>query len=120
VTIHGEEQTAVFHGATDKKLKIDTRKSSLAEGRKSIEAGSFELKSQESLRLQVFIDKSVVEVFANDRQAVMRRIYPTRIVASRGDYCRTTTLIQAPGVKHLQSYEAGSTTVNCLLQCPPS
>jgi sucrose-6-phosphate hydrolase SacC (GH32 family) len=27
----------------------------------------------------VFVDKSVVEVFANDgRQAVMRRIYPSR------------------------------------------
>jgi beta-fructofuranosidase len=24
------------------------------------------------------VDRSVVEVFANDRQAVMRRIYPTR------------------------------------------
>jgi beta-fructofuranosidase len=30
------------------------------------------------LKLRVFVDKSVVEVFANDRQAVMRRIYPTR------------------------------------------
>ncbi len=31
-----------------------------------------------SLRLRVFIDRSVVEVFANERQVVMRRIYPTR------------------------------------------
>jgi len=30
------------------------------------------------LLLRVFVDRSVVEVFANDRQAVMRRIYPTR------------------------------------------
>ena len=31
------------------------------------------------LKLRVYIDKSVVEVFANDgRQAAMRRIYPTR------------------------------------------
>jgi beta-fructofuranosidase len=28
--------------------------------------------------LRIFIDQSVVEVFANERQAVMRRIYPTR------------------------------------------
>lgn len=34
--------------------------------------------ADEPLKLQVFIDKSVVEVFANDRQAVMRRIYSTR------------------------------------------
>jgi beta-fructofuranosidase len=26
----------------------------------------------------VFVDRSVVEAFANDRQAAMRRIYPTR------------------------------------------
>ena len=68
----------IYYDATDKKLKIDTRKSSLGEGRKSIEAGPLELGANESLKLQVFVDKSVVEVFANDRQAVMRRIYPTR------------------------------------------
>ncbi|MHC4130868.1 MAG: GH32 C-terminal domain-containing protein, partial [Planctomycetota bacterium] len=43
-----------------------------------IEAGPFELKNGEPLKLQVFVDKSVVEVFANNRQAVMRRIYPAR------------------------------------------
>jgi beta-fructofuranosidase len=28
--------------------------------------------------LRVFIDKSVVEIFANDRQAITQRVYPTR------------------------------------------
>ena len=75
----GEEQTVVYYDATDQKLKIDTRKSSLVEGAKSIEAGPLELKPDEPLRLRVFVDKSVVEVFANDgRQAVTRRIYPSR------------------------------------------
>ena len=74
----GEEQTAIFYDAAEKKLKVDTMKSSLGEGPKSVEAGPFELKKDESLKLRIFVDKSVVEVFANDRQAVMRRIYPTR------------------------------------------
>jgi len=74
----GEEQTAVFYDAPEKKLKVDTRASSLAEGPKSIEAGPLALKDGEPLRLRVFVDKSVVEVFANGRQAVMRRIYPSR------------------------------------------
>jgi sucrose-6-phosphate hydrolase SacC (GH32 family) len=74
----GEEQTAVYYDASDKKLKIDTRKSSLGEGAKKIEGGPFELRADEPLKIQIFVDKSVVEVFANDRQAVMRRIYPTR------------------------------------------
>jgi len=43
-----------------------------------VKAGPFELRPHKALKLQVFIDKSVVEVFANDRQAVMRCIYPSR------------------------------------------
>jgi beta-fructofuranosidase len=68
----------VFYDALEKKLKIDTNKSSLVEGPKSIEAGPLDLKVGEPLKLRVFVDKSVVEVFANGRQAVMRRIYPSR------------------------------------------
>ncbi len=74
----GEEQTLVFYDRAEKKLKVDTRKSSATEGPKNIEAGPFELKEDEPLKLRVFVDKSVVEVFANGRQAVMRRIYPSR------------------------------------------
>ena len=74
----GEEQTLVYYDAAEGKLKIDTRHSSLWEGPKSVEGGPFELKMGEILQLRVFVDKSVVEVFANDRQAVMRRIYPKR------------------------------------------
>ena len=74
----GEEQTPVYYDAVEKKLKVDTSKSSLTEGAKSIEAGPFELAAGEALKLRVFVDKSVVEVFANGRQAVMRRVYPSR------------------------------------------
>jgi beta-fructofuranosidase len=38
----------------------------------------FELKENEPLKLRVFIDKSVVEVFANDRQCLAVRVYPER------------------------------------------
>ena len=42
-------------------------------GRKTLSIGSinppFELKDGESLTLRIFIDKNLVEVFANDRQA---------------------------------------------------
>ena len=77
-SLGGEEQTAVYYDAVEKKLKVDTTKSSLAEGAKSIEAGPLALDVDEPLKLRVFVDKSVVEVFANGRQAVMRRIYPSR------------------------------------------
>jgi len=74
----GQEQTLVFYDAVEKKLKVDTRQSSLGEGPKKVEAGPFELKAGEVLTLRVFVDKSIVEVFANDRQAIARRIYPSR------------------------------------------
>jgi sucrose-6-phosphate hydrolase SacC (GH32 family) len=73
-----EEETLVFYDATEKTLKLDTNKSSLAEGPKKIEAAPFALKPGELLTLRVFVDRSVVEVFANDRQAALRRIYPQR------------------------------------------
>jgi len=74
-----EEQTLVYYDASEKKLKIDATKSSLREGPRNIEGGPFELKPGEPLRLRVFVDRSVVEVFGNEgRQAVVRRIYPSR------------------------------------------
>ncbi|MBL7200690.1 MAG: glycoside hydrolase family 32 protein [Anaerolineae bacterium] len=73
-----QERTAILYDALDHQLKIDTTASSLGEGPKSVEGGPFKLGPGEALVLRVFVDQSVVEVFANDRQAVMRRIYPTR------------------------------------------
>ncbi|MEE2780638.1 MAG: GH32 C-terminal domain-containing protein, partial [Planctomycetota bacterium] len=74
----GEEETLIYYDAEDKKLKVDTTKSSLTSDIKAVEGGPFKLNEGELLTLRIFIDKSIVEVFANDRQAVMRRIYPSR------------------------------------------
>jgi beta-fructofuranosidase len=76
---NAEEETRVYYDAAAKKLKIDTTKSSLGDSPRTVEAAPFELKENEPLRLRIFVDKSVVEVFANGgRQAAMRRIYPSR------------------------------------------
>ena len=74
----GEERTSIYYDSDEEKLCIDTRKSGSDRGPLSVEGGPFKLCSGESLRLRVFIDRSIVEVFVNDRQAVMRRIYPMR------------------------------------------
>ena len=74
----GEEETPVFYDVAEQQLKIDTTKSSLGQGPKKVEAGPLALKPGELLTLRVFVDRSIVEAFANDRQAVMRRIYPSR------------------------------------------
>jgi beta-fructofuranosidase len=41
-----------------------------------VESAPFELKKGEPLVLRVFVDKGIVEVYANDRQAIARGIYP--------------------------------------------
>jgi beta-fructofuranosidase len=77
VSADGREETLIYYDRSERKLKFDTRKSGLSFGRKIIEEAPLELKSGESLVLRIYIDRSVVEVFANDRQAIARMIYPT-------------------------------------------
>ncbi len=38
----------------------------------------FELKEGEAVDLRIFVDKSIIEVFVNDRQCLTQRIFPTR------------------------------------------
>ena len=42
------------------------------------ETAPFYLKPEETLRLRIFIDKSVIEVFVNDKQCAAVRVYPGR------------------------------------------
>jgi len=42
------------------------------------EIAAFQMKNGETLKLRIFIDKSVVEVFANGKQCVAARVYPSR------------------------------------------
>jgi len=72
----GREKTILYYDALKKKLMCDATGSSIGFGRKIVEGGPFELKPDEPLVLHVFVDRSIVEVFANDRQAVTRNIYP--------------------------------------------
>ncbi len=83
----GKEQTTIrFYadgwGRADaaRKLSIDVSESSLAPDVKARipEMGPLYLGDGEPLRLRVFVDRSIVEVFANDRQCLTIRAYPTR------------------------------------------
>jgi len=61
-------------------LVLDTSRSSLLPDvmARPPEVAPFELRNDEPLKLQIFIDKSMVEVFANHRQCVALRGYPER------------------------------------------
>jgi beta-fructofuranosidase len=73
----GEEETLLYYDAEDKMLCMDSTKSG-GSSRKVIERLPLDVKSNEPLTLRVFVDKSVVEIYANQRQAISRRVYPTR------------------------------------------
>ena len=59
-------------------LQIDVSESSLRDDvwARSAEIGPLPMKQGELLELRVFIDHSVIEVFANDRQCLTVRVYP--------------------------------------------
>ena len=75
-----EEETRIVFDVVEQRLKIDTGKSSLAEGTKTVESAPYALAPGAPLSLRVFVDRSVVEVFTADgRQALLRRVYPVRV-----------------------------------------
>ena len=78
VSPDGQEETVVSYDATAGEIRIDTRNSGPKDTPTKVEAAPLTLKQGEPLKLRVFVDKSVVEVFANGRQALMRRIYPAQ------------------------------------------
>jgi beta-fructofuranosidase len=72
-----EETTLLYYDAPRKKLVFDATASGSL-GRTVVEEAPFEVPEGQPLVLRVFIDHSVVEIFANDRQAITRRVYPER------------------------------------------
>ena len=90
----GEERTRIVCDVAAGTLSVDFSNSSLATnlsypeinfpggelytGTLTAQVAPFELKPGEPLKLRVFLDRSVLEVYANSRQCVTQRIYPTR------------------------------------------
>ena len=87
----GAEQTLIICEPSAHKLKIDISKSTLDEAiRESYhcyrhkgapvkaQEAPLELRDGENMKLRIFVDRSVVEVFANGRQCITQRIHPTR------------------------------------------
>lgn len=72
-----EEKTMVYYDPVESMLCFDATESGI-DGRRVLEKAPLFLVAGESLKLRVFIDASVVEVFANERQAICRRVYPGR------------------------------------------
>ncbi len=75
-----DSEYTMIRYSSDQTLLVDTSHASLLEGLepRPPETGPFNLGSDEPLELRIFIDRSVVEVFANGRQCLCVRVYPTQ------------------------------------------
>ena len=77
----GQEETIVFYDAASKRLGVDRRRSTLDQTgmiSTDVKEGALELSPGELLRLRVFVDCSVIEVYANDYVCITSRVYPSR------------------------------------------
>ncbi|MCB2153816.1 DUF4960 domain-containing protein [bacterium] len=76
----GEEETRLIYDYGAKKFILDRTQSSFQKNvARDVQEGPFALDEGEPLRLHIFIDHSVIEVFAaNGRGAFTTRVYPER------------------------------------------
>ncbi len=71
------EQTLIYYDRIAKRLAVDRSKSSTDPNvDRVLQSGPFALGTGEPLRLHLFLDGSVIEIFANDRACLTTRVYP--------------------------------------------
>lgn len=88
---NGEEETPVLYDSVAGTLRVELAKSSEKpylqhlefimggpNGPVTKQEAPLVLASGEPLRLRIFIDRSIIEIFANERQAITQRIDPSR------------------------------------------
>jgi beta-fructofuranosidase len=77
------EEIAILYDSATQLLKIDnTRSSTSSVIQYEVESGPVELVENEKLKLHIFIDGSVIEVFANNTTCITERIYLSQNVHS--------------------------------------
>jgi beta-fructofuranosidase len=75
----GAERTSIRYSAKTATLSIDRTHASLdPDARKSDQGGTLALAPGEALDLKIFVDRCVVEVFANERLCLTETVYPAR------------------------------------------
>ncbi|MGO8731327.1 MAG: glycoside hydrolase family 32 protein [Terriglobia bacterium] len=75
----GKEQTSITYHRASSRLLVERERSSLSpDVDHGSQGGPFVLAEDETLKLHVFLDASVIEIFANDRACLTSRVYPSR------------------------------------------
>jgi beta-fructofuranosidase len=98
-TPDGKEQTSITYNRTGGRLLVERERSSLSpDVDRGSPGGAFALAADETLKLRVFLDASVIEIFANGCACLTTRIYPSRSdslglgLLARGGKARLKTL----------------------------
>jgi beta-fructofuranosidase len=74
-----DEQTRILYQGKAERLVLDPKESSLSTVvDRDVRKASLSLDASGCLRLHIFIDRSVVEIFANGHTCLAGRVYPTR------------------------------------------
>jgi sucrose-6-phosphate hydrolase SacC (GH32 family) len=76
----GEEETLLFYDTATRSLSIDRTRSgnnSSVYGNLGVQGGPLNLAGQ-NLKLDIYLDKSMIEAYANGRRAITSRVYPLR------------------------------------------
>ncbi|MGG6309246.1 glycoside hydrolase family 32 protein [Paenibacillus macerans] len=76
----GQEQTTLMFDVSGGRIVLDRTRSSQAEGVHAWElAAPYEMQQLKELRVHLFIDHSIVEMFVNDELCLTGRVYPLRV-----------------------------------------
>ncbi len=74
-----EEYTRIVYDRAEGRLLVDRERASLdPDVRRGAHGDAFALAAGEPLRLHVYLDRSIIEVYANERACLTERIYPSR------------------------------------------
>ncbi|WP_348619739.1 GH32 C-terminal domain-containing protein [Paenibacillus polymyxa] len=81
-TPDGEEETLLYYDWNQAMLMVDRSKTTLHPGEKcrGIQGGKLELLG-ENLKLHIYLDRSMVEAYANGLKSLTTRVYPSRMDA---------------------------------------
>lgn len=85
-TADNAERTAIYFNGAGKRFEIDRSDSSLDPGvaRVGVQGGAIDI-AGENLRLRVFVDRSMLEAYLNERKSLTSRAYPARLDANGVD-----------------------------------
>ncbi|GGC76017.1 hypothetical protein GCM10007216_03210 [Thalassobacillus devorans] len=75
---NGEEETLLYFDKMEQTFNVDRNNASLdPDVRKGIQGGELTIED-ENVKLHIYLDRSMIEAYANEQKSITTRVYPTR------------------------------------------